>query len=136
MDYRKFSQIGADKSPLRKARVLGSAHGYYRHWWLQRVTAGMLVPLALWFVFTVATHQLSPYEQLVVWLHNPFVAAVIIVYFGALFLHGMLGLQVVVEDYVNGPSAKALTLGVVNFVVLLVGTAAIVSVFKLAFGGM
>jgi hypothetical protein len=38
------------RSPLGRARGLGSAKDGTHHWWAQRVTAIALVPLVLWFV--------------------------------------------------------------------------------------
>ena len=39
------------RTPLSEAKGLGSAKEGASHWWLQRLTAVALVPLAIWFVF-------------------------------------------------------------------------------------
>ena len=36
------------RSPVGRARGLGSAKDGVHHWWMQRLTAVALVPLALW----------------------------------------------------------------------------------------
>jgi succinate dehydrogenase / fumarate reductase, membrane anchor subunit len=41
------------RSPLGRAIGLGSAKEGVEHWWLQRITAVALVPLALWFVIAL-----------------------------------------------------------------------------------
>ena len=41
------------RSPLSKAIGLGSAKHGFSHWWRQRVTAIALVPLVIWFSFSV-----------------------------------------------------------------------------------
>ena len=38
------------QTPLSKVRHLGSAKEGVNHWWWQRLTAILLVPLSLWFV--------------------------------------------------------------------------------------
>jgi len=37
------------RTPLSQAKGLGSAKEGASHWWLQRLTAIALVPLAIWF---------------------------------------------------------------------------------------
>ena len=38
------------RTALGRARGLGSAKEGVAHWWVQRVTALLLIPLVLWFV--------------------------------------------------------------------------------------
>ena len=38
------------QTPLARARHLGSAMEGPEHWWMQRMTSLMLIPLTLWFV--------------------------------------------------------------------------------------
>ncbi|TAM11262.1 MAG: succinate dehydrogenase, hydrophobic membrane anchor protein [Nevskiaceae bacterium] len=124
------------RSPLGQARGLGSAKEGVQHWWMQRITAVALLPLSLWFVFSVATHQLVPHDAIVAWLHNPLVAAVLVFYFAVLFYHSALGVQVVVEDYVGGQFKKLATLMLFKLAHGLVAVIAIIAVLKVAFGGM
>ena len=49
--------------------------------------------------------------------------------------HSLLGLQVVVEDYVRGKGARVLVLVLLRFVHVLAGAAALFAVLKLALGG-
>lgn len=41
------------RTPLARARGLGSAHAGVGHWWRQRLTAAALVPLGLWLAFAL-----------------------------------------------------------------------------------
>jgi len=41
------------QTPLARVRHLGSAKEGVEHWWWQRLTALMLVPLSLWFVASI-----------------------------------------------------------------------------------
>ena len=41
------------RSPLGRVLGLGSAKEGTGHWWAQRVSAVALIPLTLWFVFSL-----------------------------------------------------------------------------------
>ena len=56
------------QSPIGRARGLGSAKQGLHHWWMQRITAVLLVPLTLWFVFSVASLIGGGYEATVAWV--------------------------------------------------------------------
>ena len=41
------------ETPLGRVRGLGSAKSGTEHFWAQRVTAVALIPLTLWFVYSI-----------------------------------------------------------------------------------
>lgn len=59
------------RSPLARARGLGSAKGGAKHWWAERVSAVALLPLTLWFVGSVIAHTGSDYATVIDWLKTP-----------------------------------------------------------------
>jgi succinate dehydrogenase / fumarate reductase membrane anchor subunit len=122
------------RSPLSQARGLGSAKDGVHHWWMQRLTAMALIPLSLWFVFSIARYHMADYPTMVAWLHNPYVAVALVLYFAALFYHSVLGVQVVIEDYVANEALKLTALVLVKFAHFALGAAAVFAVLKIAFG--
>jgi len=84
------------RSPLGRALGLGSAKEGVEHWWLQRVTAVALVPLALWFVTTLVAHLGADRTAATDWLGSPLTAVAMILLVVATFVHMALGLQVVI----------------------------------------
>ncbi len=125
------------QTPLARVRYLGSAKEGSHHWWWQRLTALMLVPLALWFVASIwwlviggATH-----EAFQDWLSGPVAAILMLLFIGAMFYHLKLGLQVVVEDYVHHKALKWAILIKLNIGCLVGAVAAIYSTIVVAFGG-
>jgi succinate dehydrogenase / fumarate reductase membrane anchor subunit len=114
------------RSPLGRARGLGSAKDGTHHWWAQRVTAIALVPLTVWFVASVIGLAGAPLIELQAWVASPVVAVLLLILVGATFQHARLGVQVVIEDYVHHEGVK---------VALLLGAIAAFSILKLAFGG-
>ena len=123
------------RSPLGRALGLGSAKEGVEHWWLQRMTAVALVPLALWFVAALIAHLGADYTAAVAWLRQPLTAIAMILLVLATFVHMALGVQVVIEDYVHGDGSKLALIVAVRFIAVLFGLAAIVAVLRIGFGG-
>jgi succinate dehydrogenase / fumarate reductase membrane anchor subunit len=122
------------RSPLSQARGLGSAKDGTHHFWVQRVSAVALIPLSLWFVFSVAQLAGGDYGAVRHWVHAPSVAVTLVLFISAALYHSMLGVQVVIEDYVGGDGAKVASLLLSKFVHTIVAVAAIFSVLKVALG--
>jgi succinate dehydrogenase / fumarate reductase membrane anchor subunit len=122
------------RSPLSQARGLGSAKDGVHHWWVQRLTAVALIPLSLWFVFSIARFHIADYPTMIAWLHNPYVAVALVLYFGALFYHSALGVQVVIEDYVSTEWLKIGSIVVIKLAHFALAAASIFAVLKIAFG--
>lgn len=122
------------RAPLARARGLGSAKSGTHHWWMQRLTAVALVPLSLWFVASLITLVTADHATVVAWLHSPLVAILCCALIVAIFYHGQLGLQVVVEDYVHTESLKLVSIVVAGFLSLLMAGACLFAVLSIAFG--
>jgi succinate dehydrogenase / fumarate reductase membrane anchor subunit len=123
------------RTPLGKARGLGSAKEGVQHWWVQRVTAVALIPLVVLFVSFVIMLANEPYGTVSAFLGKPFVAAVTILLVVALFWHLRLGLQVVIEDYVHTEWTKLISLLAMTFATIIVGLACVFAVLSMAIVG-
>ncbi len=123
------------RTPIARAKGLGSAKEGVSHWWAQRVTAVALVPLTLWFVIAILGLTTADHSAVVAWISSPIRAALLVLFLVALFYHAKLGLQVVIEDYVHHEGAKTASLIATTFVIYFLGATAIVAVLKIAFGG-
>ncbi len=121
------------QSPLGKALGHGSAKAGTDHWLAQRLTAIGLIPLGLWFAFAVAPLQHGSYELVVAWVAEPLNAIMLILLVIAFVYHSMLGLQVIIEDYVHG-ALGYLSLIAVRFVHVVLAVAGIYSVVATSLG--
>lgn len=128
------ARAGSLRSPLGRARGYGSAKEGVQHFWVQRVSAVALVPLSLWFVFSVAQLPASSFSAVKHWASAPSVAVALVLFIATLFYHSMLGIQVVVEDYIAGEGRKLATLLVLKFAHAVGAAAGIFAVLKVALG--
>lgn len=123
------------RTPLARARGLGSARSGTHHWWLQRITAVALVPLAVWFVVGLVVIGGADHATAIAWVGHPVSAVLLVLAVAFGFWHGQLGLQVVIEDYVHGEGCRVALLLVMKGAALVLALAAILSVLRVALGG-
>lgn len=122
------------RSPLGRARGLGSAKEGVHHFWVQRVSAVALIPLTLWFVFSVAQLSSASYPMVRHWVSSPSVAVGLALFIATMLYHSMLGVQVVIEDYVAGEGRKLAALLLSKFAHAALAVAGIFAILKIALG--
>ena len=121
------------RAPLQRVRGLGSAKDGTHHWWAQRVTAIALIPLSLWFVISLMSVVHADYVSAIEWIGHPIVSALLVVLIFTTFYHAILGMQVVIEDYIHQEWVKIASLLAVKFILVVLGTAAVIAVLRIAF---
>lgn len=122
------------RTPLARARGLGSAKDGVGHWWAQRLTAIALIPLVVWFAISLVMLSGADLATVRAWIGSPMVMVLLILTIGVGLHHGQLGMQVVLEDYTNGAMRVALIVAV-KFAAVVFGLGAIVAVLRIGFGG-
>lgn len=123
------------RSRLGQARGLVSAHEGVHHWWAQRMSAVALIPLGLWLVASLVCLAGADYAQVSEWLSRPVtVGAISLTYLISVY-HAVLGLQIVVEDYIHGKATKLILLILLRFGGVALVTSAIVALLVIAFAG-
>ena len=121
------------RSPLSRVKGLGSAREGTSHFWHQRLTALLLIPLVLWIGFCIAALPLD-HETLVNWVSQPIITVALVLLIIALFYHAQLGLQVVIEDYISSHARRTVVLLLSNLFCLLFGIVGVVAVLKISLG--
>jgi len=123
------------RTPLARARGLGSAKHGVGTWISERVGGMALVPLTLWGVFAVLRLAAGDYGFAVAWIGEPVNAVLMVLLIAISFWHMQLGLRVVIEDYIEKALSKTALLVLNLFVCGLAGALAVFSILKVAFGG-
>jgi succinate dehydrogenase / fumarate reductase membrane anchor subunit len=123
------------RTPLGRARGLGSAKHGAGHWISERVSAIALVPLVVWMVYGVLRLAAGDYGFAVHWVQEPLNATLTVLLFAISFWHMHAGMRVVVEDYIHKTLSKSGLLLINLFICGLSGALAIFSILKVALSG-
>ena len=122
------------RTPLKRARGLGSAKDGTGHFINQRITAIALVPLTLYVIGLVVWLIGTDYAAVRATVAQPWNAVLLIAFLVAAFWHAKLGMQVIIEDYVHTPWLAVASQLTVIFVCVLAALASVLAVVRIALG--
>jgi succinate dehydrogenase / fumarate reductase membrane anchor subunit len=120
------------QTPLKQVRGLGASKSGTEHFWQQRLTAILNVPLILYFICFILRHLGAERADVVASLHNPFEAVFLLLTLASVFWHMRLGMQVIIEDYVHEPRSKILAIVLNTLFVVVMFLIAITSVLTMS----
>jgi succinate dehydrogenase membrane anchor subunit len=124
------------RTPLAEVRGLGSAKKGTGEFVVQRLTSVALVVLVTLFIVIVVALNGEPYANVVATLSSPLVAVIMFAGILATVVHMRIGMQVIIEDYVQGEMMKV-SLLVLNWLFSWgVGLVSAFAILKIAFGGV
>ena len=126
-------QIQVMRSQLSRARGVGAAKSGVHHWWVERVTAIALVPLTVWFVYAVIHLLGAPQASVHRFMSRPLNTTLMLAMVAMTFHHMQLGLQVIMEDYIDSQKWQAVAILLNKGVALLLGLLCVVSILRMAF---
>lgn len=131
MKNLKWKNTGL-KSDIARAKGLGSAHEGVHHWMMQRVTALINAPLAIWMVYSIVKLQGASYAEFTTWLQHPLNAVLSIIFILSSFYHAALGSQVIAEDYIGCECFRALKLIGMKIFFFVIAVASVFAILKVA----
>jgi succinate dehydrogenase / fumarate reductase membrane anchor subunit len=105
-----------------------------RHWRNQRATSIALLPLGLWFLFSLLGKPSLDHGSVAGWFAQPLQALLAALFGAALLWHSMQGVQVVLEDYVGG-WLRRFSIAVARLLHAAAGLALAAALARLVFGG-
>jgi len=128
------SPVPSMRTPLSRARGYGSARSGTGHFIRQRLTAIVNIPLTIAAVLIVVSligHNQAAVAQI---LGSTPVAIIMPLFIISTTYHMMIGMQVIIEDYVHGERAKYALLILNAFFAIGIGFSSIYAILKLSFG--
>jgi len=120
------------KTPRARAQGLGSAKSGAHHFWHQRLTAVVLVPLTIWFVYVVARFTGAELYDVRHFFSNPINATLMLIFVLAGLYHMTLGVQVIIEDYIHRESTRLALLVLNQFAALAIAAVCTIAILRLA----
>ena len=123
------------RSPIGRARGLGSAKSGMGHHWATIVTAIGLIPLSLWFVASIASLAGADHAAFTAWIAKGPNAALMVLMVALTCYHASLGLAMVIEDYVSCKAKKFAALLATKLIAAFLAVSMTVSILKVAIGG-
>ena len=111
------------RTPIARARGLGSGKSGTEHFWVQRVTAVVLALLVPWLIGLLVSLVGAELDAVRATIARPWNAILLVGFVVALFWHAKLGIQVVIEDYVHTRGTE-ITLHLLNILACTLGALA------------
>lgn len=121
------------KSPLGRAKGLGASHEGTQHWWMQRITSIALIPLVFWLVFSVAAVVGHEREVVIANFGHPITALALVATISVGLYHALLGVQVVIEDYIHSDGLRLITLWAMRFLMAALAGLSFVSIIIMVY---
>lgn len=119
------------KSPLSKARNLGASGVGVHHWWHQRFTSVLMIPLAIWLLFFTYSVYGKSFDEFLNILSKPCNLTLVSLFLFTAFYHGTIGMKVIIEDYVSNIKIRFLLIMLLQIFTIVTLLSAIIALLFL-----
>ena len=127
-------QAKSMRTPLGRVRNLGASHSGTTDFWRQRLTAVamtlLMLPVVVVVMMLLGRNQAGAAQI----LGSPPIAIILLLFIVASAWHMKIGMQVVIEDYVQSEKLKLAAIMANNFFAMAVALASIYAILKLSSG--
>ncbi|HVL78071.1 MAG TPA: succinate dehydrogenase, hydrophobic membrane anchor protein [Sphingomicrobium sp.] len=127
--------VGDSATPLAKVRGLGSAQHGGEHWLRDKVQSAALVLLGAWLLTSLLLLPTLDQRTLTEWLRSPLGAVPMALFVVTGFRHGLEGMKVVVDDYVDHEGNRFAVNTLLLFLAYGGAGLALFALGRIAFGG-
>lgn len=125
--------MSRSEATFRKRVKVSERHGA-GEWSAERWSSILLVPLTLWGLWSAVALTGADHAAILDWFARPANAAALGGLWVVTLWHMNLGLKVIVDDYIHRPSSRTLLLGVSGLAGLVLATAGLFFIVRLAVG--
>lgn len=114
---------------------LGASSSGFEHWYLERISALILVPTGLYVLFGFLNNVVAGgYSGAMYWLQSPLSATFSLLFLLAGLRHMVCGLEIVMGDYIHRDVVRLPLLFVVKFGAAAMAILGTLSIAKIFFG--
>jgi len=122
------------RAPLGRVLGLGTAKDGTDHWWGQRISGIALVLLGLWFIAALVIMPSLEHGSVVEFIGRPLNSVLLSLLCLTAAYHSLLGVQVVIEDYVHAHGSKIVSLILSRFAHVFVTVISIYAILRIGLG--
>jgi succinate dehydrogenase / fumarate reductase, membrane anchor subunit len=120
------------RAPLAKVLNHGAAHDGVSHWLAERVTALAIAPLTVWLLWSLLSLPDVSYWTVIDWIRRDWNAVLLSLLLLLSSWHSWLGVQMVIEDYIEAFLSKTTLLLLSAFVHALLAASGVYAVLRIA----
>jgi succinate dehydrogenase / fumarate reductase membrane anchor subunit len=117
------------KTDIAKAKGIGSAKGGSHHWLYQRITGIILALCSIWLVYFIIHNNNNTLNIIIYKLQKPYNLIPIAVLVITSFYHAMLGMRVVIEDYITCIKLRVILIVLIQIFCIVTVVSFIVALF-------
>ncbi|CEO16984.1 succinate dehydrogenase cytochrome b556 small membrane subunit [Rickettsia monacensis] len=121
--------VYAFKAEIVKAKNSGSAKIGSHHWLLQRATGIILALCSIWLIYFTLTNKNNDINIIMWELKKPFNVIALLITVAISLYHAMLGMRVVIEDYVSCHKLRNTLIIIVQLFCIVTIAAFVVAMF-------
>ena len=100
---------------MKKIQIEPSTRTGSHHWLMQKITSVALIPLVIWFLYSVVMVIQDVDSNLAVFFAYPLNAILSILLIGVALYHGSLGMTVIFEDYIENKAKRMILIYFTHF---------------------
>ena len=104
------------------------------HWILQKVSALVLIPLGIWFLFMIKDFLYYDFTNKILWFKNFYNSLLLSIFILVSIFHLRLGLTVVIEDYIHSLKRKKTLLSLLEILYLFLAVFTVIMIVILYMG--
>ena len=104
------------------------------HWILQKVSALILIPTGIWFLFIIKDFLYYDFTNKILWFKNFYNSLLLGIFILVSIFHLRLGLTVVIEDYIHNLKRKRTLLSLLEILYLFLAVFTVIMILILYLG--
>ena len=104
------------------------------HWILQKVSALVLIPLGIWFLFMIKDFLYYDFTNKILWFKNFYNSLLLSIFILVSIFHLRIGLTVVIEDYIHSLKRKKTLLSLLEILYLFLAVFTVIIILILYMG--